>query len=300
MRHNTYKKITFSVGIPTYYGGESLVRAVKSILSSKNVGKFEIVVTVDGNPLERDIKQKLLDLGIKLIENKERGGQVARIKQLIALAKAEVLVLTQDDVLFSENTLSEILKGFANDKITMVSGKVQPLKATNIIERIIQTGVSISYTIGRNWSNSDNYFLAGGRCLAFRTSFIKKFSIPNEILNSDTYLYFHNQQMGGKFLHVPKAVYYMRSPKKLSDHLKQSKKYQFVPAEIKKYLNIDVSSAQPLSKKLELYAFLLELVKNPFFTLSYMGVMIYTRIVGRHMYDHVTRFWETDASTKEL
>lgn len=295
-----YEDITFTVGIPTYYGGESLVRAVDSILASESVGAFEIIITVDGNPLEQDIREQLKKRKVTVIENKKRGGQVARIKQLISLAKTEVIILTQDDILFEKHALLELLKGFVDKRVTMVSGKVVPLKATNLMERIIQVGVSISYTIGRNWENSDNYFLAGGRCLAFRTSAIKKFMIPVEVLNSDTYLYFENKKRGGIFRHMEKAVYYMRSPKKLSDHLKQSKKYQFVPAEIKNYLNIDIHKEQPLTLSLQMKALFNEALHNPYYLVLYMFVMVYTRFAAKNMYSNAKRFWDTDKSTKEL
>jgi len=192
--------LSFTVGIPTYYGGESLIRAVDSVLASRGVGKFDIMVTVDGNPLDAKIRQALLQREVKLIENKNRGGQVARIKQLINRTKTDIIILTQDDVLFEPTTARELVNAFSKKTVTMVSGKVIPLPAKTFIERVVQVGVSISYTIGKNWENSDNYFLAGGRCLAFRSSFVKKFTIPEEVLNSDTYLYFENKKQGGAFI----------------------------------------------------------------------------------------------------
>ena len=292
--------LSFTVGIPTYYGGESLIRAVDSVLASRGVGKFDIMVTVDGNPLDAKIRQALLQREVKLIENKNRGGQVARIKQLINQTKTDIIILTQDDVLFEPTTARELVNAFSKKTVTMVSGKVIPLPAKTFIERVVQVGVSISYTIGKNWENSDNYFLAGGRCLAFRSSFVKKFTIPEEVLNSDTYLYFENKKQGGAFKHAENAIYHMRSPMKIADHLKQSKKYQFVPDEIKQYLSIDINKEQPLTMTLQLHALLTELISSPVYLIPYIVLMIYTRFAAKDMYANAKRFWDTDVSTKEL
>ncbi len=295
------KKLTLTVGIPTYYGGESLVKTVESISKFKNVYDVRIIVSVDGKKLDKHIYNPLKKYGVKIVENKIRGGQVARINQIITMCETDIIILTQDDIIFTSSTIDEIMYGFENNpEVTMEAARVIPLKATNLIEKIIQVGVSISYTLGKNWNNGDNYFAAGGRCLAFRTEFAKQFSTPEEVLNSDTYLYFLNQKSGGKFLYVPSAIYRMRSPSKLSDHLKQSKKYQYVPQEIKHYLKIDINKTQSLPKSLLIYATVKEFFKNPIVAFCYWIIMFYTRIKEKGMYDNVTRFWDTDISTKKI
>ena len=295
------KKLTLTIGIPTYYGGESLVKTVESILKFKNVYDFNIIVSVDGKKLDKQIYNPLKKYGVRIVENITRGGQVARINQIISMCETDIIILTQDDIIFTSSTVDEIMNGFENNpEVTMEAARVVPLKATNLIEKIIQVGVSISFTLGKNWNNGDNYFAAGGRCLAFRTDFAKHFKTPDEVLNSDTYLYFLNQKLGGKFLYVPSAIYRMRSPNKLSDHLKQSKKYQYVPREIMHYLKIDINKTQTLPKSLLIYATLKEFSKNPIITFIYWIIMFYTRIKEKGMYDNVTRFWDTDISTKKI
>jgi len=92
----------------------------------------------------------------------------------------------------------------------------------------------------------------------------------------------------------------MRSPMKIADHLKQSKKYQFVPDEIKQYLSIDINKEQPLTMTLQLHALLTELISSPVYLIPYIVLMIYTRFAAKDMYANAKRFWDTDVSTKEL
>lgn len=294
-------KLSLTIGIPTYYGGPGLVQTVRNILVSKGVDKFRLIVSVDANPLKPNIAKQLKELGIEIINNKKRGGQVTRILQIISLCKTEFIILTQDDILFTPYTIKAIMEGFREyPHATMLSGKVIPLKPNTFIEKVVHIGVSISYTIGKNWKNGDNYFLAGGRCLAFRTKMAKKLKMPEEVLNSDTYLYFLNKKLGGSFRHIPLAIYHMRSPQTLSEHMKQSKKYQHVPAEIKHYLELDINKIQSLPLWLQVYASIKEFIKKPILTICYLGILLYTRTQKKNMYKNVTRYWDTDISTKKI
>ena len=53
------KKLTFMVGIPTCYGGESLINTVKTLRASESVSSFRIVIIADRTPIKKSIKDKL-------------------------------------------------------------------------------------------------------------------------------------------------------------------------------------------------------------------------------------------------
>lgn len=293
--------LTFTVGIPTYYGGLGLVKTAKNILSSRKVEKIRFIVSVDGNPLALEVKNQLKKFGVEVIENKKRGGQVARIKQNISLTKSEIVILTQDDVLFDKFAIANILDAFKkNPKVTMISAKILSVPAKTIFEKIVEIGVRINYLIGKNWQNGDNYLLASGRCLAFRTSQAKKLDIPDEIINSDAFLYFENKRKNGQFLAVDNAIVYNKSPQNLKEHLKQSKKFQYSHEELSKYLKIDLVKEYSVPKSIMAKVYLSEFLKNPIYNSLYILIFIYTRIIGRNMYSGATRFWATDVSTKKI
>src|SRR3990167_2604010 len=133
MRSHNY---LITVTIPTYYGGFGLVKTARSIISSKRVGKFRFIVSVDGNPLQRGIKAQLRKLGVEVVENKKRGGQVTRIKQNISLTRSEIVILTQDDVIFDKYAIANILNAFEkNPGVTMVCAKILPTPAKTFFEK---------------------------------------------------------------------------------------------------------------------------------------------------------------------
>lgn len=292
------QNLTFTVGIPTYYGGPALVRAAESILSSKNVDKFRLIVTVDGNPLKKEIADSLKKMGAEVIENKERGGQVTRIKQIISLCDTDILILTQDDILFDPLAIFHIIKKFQDDPdLTMVGARVMPVTAETIFESAIGTGVRMVHYIGDNWKNGDNYLLASGRCLAFRSDTAKKLNIPDAVINSDAYLYFENKKTGGKFSAAREAVIYNKSPQKLSEHIKQNKKFDYSKSEASHYLKADLSDEYAIPKNLAFKAYIRELVQSPLAAIIYLPVMLYAKL-QKNKFINVERFWETDVTTK--
>lgn len=295
------QNLSFTVGIPTYYGGPSLVAAVKSIRASKNVGKFRLIVSVDANPLKPAIRKQLKEFDVEIIDNKKRGGQVARLKQIISMTRTELVVLTQDDIKFPPDTLAKIITAFKeNPKVTLVNATLLPLPAQSFIETIIEAGVRLTLAIGRTWNKGDNYLLASGRCQVFRTKFVKKFVIKEEVINSDAYFYFENKRHKGKFLALADAVVYNRSPQTISEHLKQSRKFQLSKQENERYLKKNLSKEYIIPRSIILNALLASLVVRPFKTVSYLLVLGYTKLFGRDMFANVTRYWDTDASTKEI
>ena len=293
--------LTFTVSIPTYYGGFGLVKTAKSIINSKRVGKFRFIVSVDGNPLQREVKSQLRKLGVEVIENKQRGGQATRIKQNISLSQSEIIILTQDDVIFDKYAIANILNAFKeNPKATMVGAKILPTPAKTFFEKIVEIGIRINYLTGKNWENGDNYLLASGRCLAIRTTHAKKLNIPDEVINSDAFLYFENKRKNGRFLAVDTAIVYNKSPQNLKEHLKQSKKFQYSQEELSKYQKIELAKEYSVPKSLMAKVYLSEFLKIRIYRGLFILIFIYTRTMGRNMYSGATRFWATDVSTKKI
>ncbi len=295
-------QLSVTIGIPTYYGGPGLVKTVRSIVASEGVEPFRLIVCVDGNPLDPTIEAALTELGAEVVLSEERGGQVARIRQMIGLSQSEIIILTQDDILFEKDTVREILKTFeAYPETTMVSTAAVPLPATVWFERVIHAGFAIAQRIEELWNGGDNYLRACGRCLAFRRDMAATIreEIQEEVISCDAHFFFINRQHGGVFRRADRAVYRFRSPKSLHDHLKQSQKHLALPEELSIYRKIDFDkeSAIPLMPRIR--AALTGLLSNPFWTPLYFGVLLYTRI-KKNPFLRATRFWDTDETTKEI
>lgn len=297
--------LKITIGIPTYVGGPSLVKAVESLLASDGVMEFRIIVSVDGKKLDPGVKASLImDPRVEVIENEQRRGQVGGLRQIMSLSfDQDVLILTQDDLLFDKRAIAEIVESFRSDpRLTMVTADAVPLPATTFFERIVHHGFSTVKMIEREWNGGDNFLNASGRCIAFSKTMIRNVfdEIQEEVINCDAHFYFINRKYGGHFLRNGLARYFFRSPKTLADHLKQSKKYQNVSAELLQYRRIDAPSEYDIPRRLKIWAAFRGFLRNPFLSMAYFGVLFYTRVNGDQTFKKATRFWDTDESTKEV
>ena len=288
---------TFTVGIPTYYGGRSLVRAVESLRASEGVPKdFRLIVNVDGNPLRPEIRAELEELGVEIVFAAKRGGQAVRLNQILRMAETDLVVLTQDDIVFEPDALRKLIAAFERDaQLTMANANVMPAPGHTLIERVQACGNHIVKRIIERWRGSDNYLAANGRCQTFRTSWVKDITLPTDIVNSDAYKYFENRLRGGKFAYVRDAVVYDKSPLTIKEYVRQSRKFQRSADELKKHFATDLIPEYRIPRDISLVAAIEECVRHPLLMPLYIALNTYARFVT---VPNMGRFWETDVSTK--
>lgn len=296
--------VKITIGIPTYVGGPSLVKAVESLLAS-NYADFRLIISVDGKKLAPEIKTAVTrDRRVEVIENEVRRGQVGGIRQILSLSfDQDIVIMTQDDLLFDPEMVGRIALSFVADpQVTMVTAAAVPLPASTFFERIVHAGFYMVKTIEQRWNGGDNFMNAAGRCIAFGKPMVQHVfdEIQEEVISCDAHFYFINRKFGGKFRRCEQAKYFFRSPKTLADHLKQSKKYQNVAEELFKYRHIDAAREYAIPLGLKIDAALWGLLTNPIFTVLYFGTLVYTRYHGDQTFKKATRFWDTDESTKEI
>jgi len=288
-----------TVGIPTCYGGSSLLATVKSILASKGVGKFRFVVVADRTPIGSAMKKELKRLGVELIWNKKEGSQFKKIKQIVAMCQSDVLVITQDDITFKPNTLANIMRVFATrPELTMVGARVLALPAKTRIETVLASMVHMVDYITTFW-NTDNYLMASGRCLAFRTEKIKKFRIPETVINGDMFLYLENKRLQGAFARPQDAAVYIRCPQRLKDQIGPSSRYQYSEQEMARYFNVPVAQEYRIPLRAKIRAAAKEFLAHPLAVLGYGGVFLYTRLRRQPVKTVSNPVWNIDTSTKE-
>jgi cellulose synthase/poly-beta-1,6-N-acetylglucosamine synthase-like glycosyltransferase len=291
--------LTFTVGIPSYMSGHSLVKTVRSLRESRGVDDFEIVLAVDGS-MDQKVEGKLKKYKVKIFKNKGRGGQTAANNRLMNFAKTDLLILTQDDVVFDKYALKEMINSFAKDpELTMVAPRIWPLNEKVKFEKVVNTGVRIVRNISKSWSEGDNYLSSIGRCLAYRTNKLSEFVVDEKIINCDAYYYFENKRLGGIFKYLDNAVVYYRSPQTLDEHLKQVRKFVVSQEEMSKYLEMDLNEEYKTPKKLFVRSMMKEIISSPFYALAYLLISIYVRTRPKNFYKEVTRFWDIDKSTKQ-
>jgi hypothetical protein len=295
------KQLTLTVGITTRYGTDSLIDTARSIYASQDVNGFEFIIVSDNTPIKEETKNKLENMGVKIIWNDTEGSQLRKIKQIINMCKSDVLIITQDDISFDKNAVRAILDAFEKDpELTMVGLRVLPLPPKTFFGSFMTSMLRVVDNICMYPEMRQNHLAVNGRCLAYRTDFIKKFNIDENVVTSDMYMYLLNEQYGGKFARPDKAIIYIRTPQKLKDQIGPSSRYQHSSKEMIAIFGDKTRAKYKLSKRALLGAATKEFIENPLQLVGYVFIYVYTRIMKRKASEAMTTLWAADTSTKNI
>lgn len=301
------KKLTITVGIPTCYGGQSLVETVKSLRSSdpidpgsKSGTSFEILIEADRTPWSESVKKSLKKMRVNSHWNNIEGSQCKKLNQIIKKAKGDLFIFTQDDIIFDSQTLNEIYRAFlADSELTMAGVRVLPLRPVTFFESVMGVMLRTVDRVVTSWNGGDNYLMANGRCLALKTSFLKKFRISDKLINTDAFMYFENKFLGGKFKALNQAKVFIRTPQTIKDQIGPSSRFQYSKDEMEHYFTHDLSTEYKIPLNVLFAAAFKELINNPVNFLLYVLVYIYTRIKKQPKQKALRTLWKIDESTKE-
>lgn len=294
------RRLTLTVGITTCYGGSSILETVKSVRTSKGIGNFRFIIVADRVPITCRVKTVLKKYSVELIENKKESGQVTKQRQILAMCKTDIIIFTNDDVLFEPYTLAKIMERFeAHCNTTFISVRKQPVPATSLFEDIATVGTNIVNRIIRDWKSGDNYLSSIGRCLAFRTKWIKRFNIPDEVVSTDSYSYIKNKRMGGVFEYITEVAILYKKTQKLNEHLRKSSRFQHQKQEMSRYFG-DLNTEYKIPKWILTKSAVGEFLHNPIKFILFLGVYLYTRIFKISIKQSLNPVWEVDFSTKKI
>jgi GT2 family glycosyltransferase len=293
------KHLSLSVGIPTCYGGQSLIDTLKSIRKSDNMSDFPLIVVADRTPISENHRKQIDELNIDFTWNSEEGSQFKKLGQIIDKVKTDIFVFTQDDIVFDQQALEEIRKSFENDpKLTMLGVTISPLQAETWVERGVAHMVRQIREIGSTWRNGDNYLMASGRCMAIRVSHLKKMRVPEKVINGDMFLYLENKRLNGKFAYNPRAEVFIKCPQTLKEQIGPSSRFQYSLDEMRTYFDFDVESEYKIPVAVTLNAVVKGLISSPVDLILYMIVFAYTRIKKQQRKITANTLWKVEASTK--
>jgi len=137
----------------------------------------EIIVVCDVN---RELAELSKRLGCKVIFNPERRGKRVAIKQGVAEAKNDFILLVDSDTLLSPNTVSELLKPMKDPKIAGVASVHNVARAKSYVSWVLTT---IIEKMRRNvdMSMNGNLVVVDGRCNLWRKSYLV--SVVDELVN---------------------------------------------------------------------------------------------------------------------
>jgi cellulose synthase/poly-beta-1,6-N-acetylglucosamine synthase-like glycosyltransferase len=299
------KKIpTIMIGIPAYNEQENVSRLLKSLVKQKVISGVvkRIIVISDGSNDDTVKRARSINSPkIKIIDQKQRIGMNATENVLLSLAKEDILVLMNADVLpASPDTLEALIRPMVkDDQVGICGGDTSPIKAKNLIEKFVNHGHLYKQELFRSINRGNNFFLCHGRFRAFSKQFYSTLILPTDS-PEDGYSYLSCIQKGFTFVYVQDSTVLFRSPQTLIDHARQSIRFIYGNESYKKYFSSEfVRKHCSLSFSQILFFAIKRFFEYPVGMSGYVLLMILTRIKYRNE-DINLRYWNTSLTSKKL
>lgn len=297
------KQPTITIGIPTYEAGESLVATLTSIYGQSTTDSItRILLVVDGGILPTSIETAIRHPKLQIIRKEKREGQSARINQIFSLADSDLVVLTNDDVVWEHTALEALLSAHSKQDADLFCAAMIPLPDTSMMQYILEPGVRMTREIARRWNNGDNYLSCNGRLIALNKRIYKTIRLPAQLWNNDAYIYLRVKQLGHRCRFVEDAHCLYKVPQTLREHLRQTRKFRRSHIENQRYVTDNLTKRYQIPRSITIRALTETLFQSPLATIGYM---ILTAFITAFFFlippeDSRLPYWETDQSTKLL
>lgn len=201
-----------SVLIAAYNEEKVIGEKIKSIFTSAYPNeKIEVIIGSDGSDdgtneiiseLTREYK------GLKLVEFQGRSGKPNVINQLVQRANSGILILSDANVLFSQNTIRQLIKYFKDPSVGLVDSNMNNigLRKEGISEQesaYVNREVSIKHHESKLWGTMMGPF---GGCFAIRKELYTP--VPSNYLVDDFYICMQVLKKNKKAINSLEAVVY--------------------------------------------------------------------------------------------
>ncbi len=198
--------------IPAYNEETVIGEKLESIFNSDySTEKIEVFVGSDSstdktNEIVKSFQSRFSNL--QLVEFPGRIGKASIVNQLVTISKNEILILTDANIIFSSETIYELLKHFCNREIVLVDThmKHKSMRKEGISfqeQMYIQTEVEIKRNEGLIWGTMMGPF---GGCFALRKDFYT--NVPPSFLVDDFFITLKALEKGGKSINEYNAIVY--------------------------------------------------------------------------------------------
>jgi len=177
--------------------------------------KIEVLIGSDNstdrtNEIIESLSKKYNNL--HLVNFFSRSGKIKIINHLESLAKNEILILTDANVMFDMNTIKELTKHFSNPEIDLVdSNMINPIGHSSYGAKAESTYIRGEVGIKNNEGKVFGMMMGPfGGCYAVRKSFYS--AIPENFLVDDFYINMKVLEKGGKAISEINAKVYEEVP----------------------------------------------------------------------------------------
>jgi cellulose synthase/poly-beta-1,6-N-acetylglucosamine synthase-like glycosyltransferase len=199
-------------------------KLTSTLETSFPLSKLEFLIGSDASSDQTDaIIQRVAvsNANVKLIRFENRSGKIAVMNQLAERASGEILLLTDANVFFTRDTISELVKHFKRSDLAVVAGNIRPpaQSSNGIAEQesayqLFENHIKVRE--GVLWGATMGAF---GGCYAVRKEFFTP--TPSRFIVDDFYITLAALQKGGKAIMEPAALCHEEVSELLSEEFRR-------------------------------------------------------------------------------
>ncbi len=207
-----------SIVIACYNEADRIVEKLTTLLHSDRTGQIaEILVGSDGSTDRTcDLIRQIGDDRIRLFAFDERRGKPAILNELIPQCRNEFIVLCDARQRLSDNAIPELLAGFADERIGVVSGEL--MFETASTNSTAKRGIGAYWHYEKLIRKAESHFRsvpgATGALYAIRKSLFQP--IPSNTLLDDVVVPMQAVVQGSRCVFEPQAIAWDQPSKSLS------------------------------------------------------------------------------------
>ena len=296
-------RISVTIGILAHNEAANIFNLIDSILFQKShISYIEKIIIIYSGHNSLKISQELNDKykgQLTIITDSKRTSKIDKLNRISKLSQSDItLILDGDIVISDENLVENISKPFIDDEDILITTPVlKPYSTKNLLQKILNTSIKAKIYSSDKWNNGDNYIKAIGRSCAYKTSFLKKITVPN-LMTEDFFLYIKSKELGGKIQEIKKSEVKYYLPKNLKDHVRQSSRFLSNERAFNKIISQDsINMYGKIPMKIKLIFFIKMFVINPIHTILYILIFVYSKIYSTIFFSDKAE-WNISQSTK--
>lgn len=165
---------------------------------------LQILVAADGSDDHTvEIVKTFASRSIELSYQPKRQGKMAAINSAIALARHEIIIFSDANNLYNEDTLRELVKPFSDIKVGAVSGSKNILDSQDVLSKADSLYWRYESYIKEKETQLSSCTGVSGEILAVRRNLYQP--PPAQVINDDFFIALNIFRQGYKLVYMPKA-----------------------------------------------------------------------------------------------